>query len=84
MNESNFRDKEYKDKDIIKILNPKQAAFYWINGVKPLDSYPSLRNDTGEPVIVYVFSQSQTKTTGVYKTWCDKKQNTNEQTDKNN
>mgnify|MGYP007057694698 CR=1 FL=1 len=41
MIESNFRNKQYKEKDTICILNPKQAAFYWKKGIEPLDIFPS-------------------------------------------
>ena len=73
MIESNFRNKRYKEDDNIRILNPKQAAFYWDKGLEPLDIYPSTTFDTGEPVVVYVFSRSQTQETGVYDEWCTRK-----------
>ena len=75
MIESNFRNTKYKDSDAIRILNQKQAAFYWGKGLEPLDIYPSKAFDTGEPVIVYVFSRSQTQETGVYDEWCTRKKN---------
>lgn len=71
MIESNFRNKKYKDSDTIRILNPKQAAFYWDNKIEPLDIYPSTAFDTGEPVIVYVFSRS--KTQDAYEKWCNRR-----------
>ena len=74
MIESNFRNKKYDD-DNIRILNPKQAAFYWSKKLEPLDIYPSTTFDTGEPVIVYVFSRSQTQKTGVYDEWVNRKKN---------
>lgn len=70
MIESNFRQKQYKVTDTICILNPLQAAFYWNNGVEPLDIYPSIDFKTEKPVVVYVFSKSQTQESGVYDTWC--------------
>lgn len=73
MIESNFRNKQYKDSDTIRILNPKQAAFYWVKGIEPLDIYPGAAFDTGEPVVIYVFSRSQTQETGVYDEWCKRK-----------
>lgn len=69
MIESNFRNKRYKDSDNVRILNPKQAAFYWhTKKIEPLDIYPSTLKDTDEPVIVYVFSVSQTQE--AYSEWC--------------
>lgn len=73
MIESNFRNKQYKDKDTIRILNPKQAAFYWSKNIEPLDIYPSTSTETNEPVIVYVFSKSQTQESGAYSEWCSRR-----------
>lgn len=75
MIESNFRNKQYKEKNTICILNPKQAAYYWKNGIEPLDIFPSNSFDTGEPVIIYVFSRSQTQETGLYNEWVNRKKN---------
>lgn len=72
MIESNFNNKKY-DNDNIRILNPKQAAFYWDKGIEPLDIYPSKSFETNEPVIVYVFSKSKTQETGIYDEWCNRK-----------
>jgi hypothetical protein len=76
---SNFNAKRYKEKDAIRILNPKQAAFYWANGVEPLDIYSSRSFDTNEPVIVYIFSRCQTQDTGVYDQWCKRKVDKNKE-----
>lgn len=77
MIESIFRNKQYKGKDTISILNQKQAAFYWSKKVEPLDIILSESFDTGEPVIVYVFSRSQTQETGVYDEWCKRRPSNN-------
>ena len=74
MIESNFNNKKY-DNDNIRILNSKQAAFYWSKGVEPLDIYPSESFETKEPVMVFVFSRSQTQETGIYDEWCTRKKN---------
>lgn len=72
MIESNFRSKKYNVADAICILNPLQAAFYWINGVEPVDIYPSIDFKTHKPVVVYVFSKIATQNSGVYNEWCNR------------
>lgn len=71
MIKSNYR-KEYAAGDLIKILNSTQAAFYWLNGISPLDNYPSKDYKTGKPVMVYVFKRSDTK--DVFDLWCKQKE----------
>lgn len=70
MIESSFRNKKYNSADAIRILNPKQAAFYWGNGCEPVDIYISKNFDTGDPIIVYIFLRTETKDSGVYDSWC--------------
>lgn len=65
-----------KNRDInldkqIPIVNPKQAAFYWSKGVEPMDIYPSVDNNTGLPIIVFVFNRDKTYT--LYKEWLDRR-----------
>lgn len=55
----------------IPILNPKQAAFYWSQGVKPIDIYPSVSSNTNEPIIIFVFSRNDTY--ALYKDWLDRR-----------
>ena len=38
---STLRKCEYDENDAIRIVNPKQAAFYWSNGLQPITIYPS-------------------------------------------
>lgn len=71
--ESSFKRKSYKTKDTIRILNPRQAAFYWGNGCEPLDIYIGKDYETMQPVIIYIFSREQTQMTGVYDEWCKRK-----------
>ena len=48
--------------DNIIIVNPKQAAFYWgEKNIQPVHIYPSTDNNTGEPIIIFVFQRSATK-----------------------
>lgn len=58
------------DKEI-PIVNPKQAAFYWSKGVKPIDIYPSVDYHTGESILIFVFNRDDTYT--LYKEWLDRR-----------
>lgn len=51
-----------------RIINPRQAILYWLNGVEPLDIYPSRDHETNKPVLVFVFNKEDTKE--VYDLWC--------------
>lgn len=73
MIESSFKNKKYDSVDAIRILNGRQAAYYWANGCEPVDIYISKNFETGEPLIVYIFSRKMTKETGVYDSWCNRK-----------
>lgn len=55
----------------IPILNPKQAAFYWNRGVKPMDIYPSIDIHTNNPIIIFVFNRDETY--NLYKEWLDRR-----------
>ena len=58
------------DKNIC-IVNPKQAAFYWSNGVEPVHIYPSVDSHTDTPIVVFVFERNATYT--LYKEWLDRR-----------
>ena len=58
----------YDQKDSVRIVNPRQAAFYWGKyGIKPLSIYPGDDIKTGEKIIVFMFSKS--KTQEPYREW---------------
>ena len=57
----------YDENDSIRIVNIKQALFYWINNVRPLSIYPGKDLKTGEPILVFIFKKSKTK--DLYKEW---------------
>lgn len=58
--------------DNIIIVNPKQAAFYWEEkGIQPVHIYPSRDNNTGVPIIVFVFKRSDTY--DAYKEWVERR-----------
>ena len=65
-----YHTSRYKKDDIISILNPKQAAFYWSRGLEPIDIYPSV-DLKGNPVIVFVFKRSETKE--LFTEWCERR-----------
>lgn len=64
---STLTGKRYDEKDSVRIVNTSQAAFYWYNNVKPLSIYPSKDLKTGKPILVFIFSISQTK--DLYEKW---------------
>lgn len=65
---STIFNKEYYAHEAVKILDPTQAALYWIHGLQPLDMYPSRDRKTGRAIIVYVFSRIDSKP--LYDLWC--------------
>ena len=66
---SSLKRQYYDEEDSIRILNTKQAAFYWgTKGIKPISIYPSTNFKTGEQCIVFIFSRSQTHE--AYEEWC--------------
>lgn len=56
----------------IRIVNPKQAAFYYGNGLSPVDIYPG-KNNEGEYILIFVFSKKATQDMGLYEEWCERK-----------
>lgn len=59
------------DKDLIRILNPRQSAFYVSMSVPILDVQLSTDN-LGRPILVYIFRRSQTKE--AFNLWCEQKE----------
>ena len=72
MLQSSLTGEIFDEKDAVRILNTRQAGFYWSRGIKPLSIYPSKDLRNNEPVIVFLFSRS--KTQGLYEEWQNKKQ----------
>ena len=66
--QSSYKNKHYDATESLRILNPRQASFYWSRGVEPLDIYLSKNFETGDPMIVYVFSRKDTQE--LYGEWC--------------
>ncbi len=71
---SSLRKCEYDENDAIRIVNPKQAAFYWNKGLQPLTIYPSKDYTTDEPILVFVFKKSASKE--LFTEWCERKKDT--------
>ena len=59
--------KKYNASEAIRILSPGQVAFYWANGVEPLDIYQSIDYRNNKPILVGVFKRDETKE--VYDKW---------------
>ena len=64
---SSLTGKYYDEKDCLRIVNVKQACFYWHSGVRPISIYPSTNHKTGEPCLVFIFSKSKTRE--LYQEW---------------
>lgn len=65
--------KEYDLFAIIRIMNPRQAAFYLANGVELQDIEISEDRKNGDPVLCYFFNREDTK--DVFDLWCKRKEN---------
>lgn len=57
---SNLGDITYNNKEVVRIVNPKQRDLYLMNGIMPKDIYTSIDSQTGEKILVYIFSKEET------------------------
>ena len=64
--------KTYDLWSVIKIVNPKQAAYYVSRGLEIQDIELSEDRKTKEPIFVYFFIKDETKEP--YDEWCSRKQ----------
>lgn len=64
--------KNYNLAHTIRLLNPKQCAFYIENSVMPVDIYVSKDYVTGKPLLVFLFDKLETK--DLYTQWMANKQ----------
>ena len=64
---SNLGDFEYDNKNVVRIINPKQRDLYLLNDIMPKDIYTSIDSKTDEKILVYIFSKESTQE--VYKKW---------------
>lgn len=66
---TNLRPKDYDQKDVIRIVNPKQNLLYIKSGVYPIDLYTSVDEKTNNAILVMIYLKEET--TEVYKKWCN-------------
>ena len=66
--QSNLHPRPYTEKEVCRIINPKQRDLYIKHRVFPIDIYPSVTDD-GKDINVYIFLLEDTKE--VYKKWLD-------------
>ncbi len=66
--QSNLHIRPYTEKEVCRIINPKQRDLYIKHRVFPIDIYPSVTDD-GKDINVYIFLLEDTKE--VYKKWLD-------------
>lgn len=64
--------KTYDIWSVIRILNPRQAAFYVSRGLEIQDIELSEDRKTKEPILVFFFNKEETKEP--YDEWCSRKQ----------
>ena len=66
---SNLGDFSYDNRDVVRIVNPKQRDLYLTNGIMPKDIYTSIDDKTNEKILVYIFLKSETRE--AYEKWCN-------------
>lgn len=66
--ESNLKPRAYTEKEVQRVVNPKQARLYIKARKFPIDMYPSV-NSNGDDIVVYVFLREDV--TNEYKSWCN-------------
>ena len=65
---SELTHKTYAVNDVVRIVNPAQAAMYMAHGAELLDLYVSRDYKTHWPMMVYIFDREAT--TPLYDGWC--------------
>lgn len=72
-NVSDITGKTYTVENMVRIINPKQAATYMANGINPIDIYPSdfAENKSLPPDyrLVYLFDRNETR--DLFRRWCE-------------
>ena len=58
--QSNLKPRDYTEKEVCRIINPKQLDLYIKHILFPIDMYPSVTDD-GKDIIVYIFLIEETK-----------------------
>lgn len=67
--------KTYDIFSIIRILNPRQAAFYCSLGLEIQEIEVSKDRDTNEPILVFYFNKEETREP--FDLWCRRKEERN-------
>lgn len=66
---SNVTGKTYSSLNVVRIVNPKQAAAYMYHGALLVDVYSSYDPDKDSHVLVYLFNREDTRE--LYRKWCN-------------
>lgn len=64
--ETNLNPRNYTEREVCRIVNPKQAKMYIKNRVFPIDLYTSC-DGNGDDILVYIFLRCETQ--DVYRAW---------------
>lgn len=59
---------DYYPSDVVRIVNPTQAATYINHGARLIDMHPSRDFKTNKPILVYILNREET--TELYDKWC--------------
>ena len=68
MVKTNLKPRDYKPKEVVRIINPKQYLLYIKNHVYPIDMSTSIDDETNNIILEMIFLKSDT--IEVYKKWC--------------
>lgn len=68
MIETNLKARNYTEKEVCRIVNPKQRDLYIKHKVYPIDIYSSI-NKEGKDIIVFIFLKEETQE--LYQKWLD-------------
>lgn len=66
---TNLKPRDYTQKEVVRIINPKQCLLYVKNGIYPIDIYTSIDDETDNATLAMVFLKEDTSE--VYKKWCN-------------
>ncbi len=66
---TNLKPRDYTQKEVVRIVNPKQCLLYVKNGIYPIDIYTSIDDETDNATLAMVFLKKDTSE--VYKKWCN-------------
>lgn len=66
MIKTNLSPRDYSEKEVCRIVNPKQRDLYIKHRIFPIDIYPSIDKD-GRDIIVYIFLKEDTQE--LYQKW---------------